>query len=112
MRKLLIPVLVLALAAVVLAQTQQPKWQVGTILSVAQHDPAQDQGGLYLYDMTVQIGDTVYVVLYDSPLDTELGRYKNGVEVTVLVGTATIKMNDIMGRTHDLPILSSAPKRK
>jgi hypothetical protein len=62
--------------------------------------------------MTVQVGDTSYVVLYDSPLDTEMGRYKDGVEVTVSVGKEAMKLNDIMGRTHDLPILAISEPQK
>jgi hypothetical protein len=112
MRKLLIPALILALAALVAAQPPQEKWQVGTIMSVVQHDPAQDDQANFLYDMTVQVGDKSYVVLYTSPLDTEIGRYKDGLETTVLVGSKTIKLNDLMGRTHDLPILSISEPAK
>ncbi len=114
MRKLLIPVLILVLAALVAAQSPQGngKWQVGTIMSVVQHDPVQDKQGNFLYDMTVQVGDVTYVVLYDSPLDTEMGRYKDGLETTVQVSQNTLRLNDIMGREHDLPILAISEPQK
>lgn len=114
MRKLLIPALILLLFALAAAQSNGSQWQAGTILNVSHHDPFQDQNGTYQYDMTVQVGDKVYVVLFDSPLDTELGRYKEGIEVTLSVGEKTVQLNDIMGRTHDCPILkvSPAPKGK
>jgi hypothetical protein len=112
MRKLLIPVLILVCAALVAAQAPAQKWQVGTIMGVAQHDPVQDNHGNFLYDMTVQVGDKSYVVLYDSPLDTEIGRYKNGLETTVEVGEKVLKLNDLMGRTHDLPILAISEPQK
>ena len=112
MRKLLIPALILVLAALAAAQSPAGKWQVATIMNVAQHDPAQDKQGNFLYDMTVQVGDKSYVVLYDSPLDTEMGRYKDGLETTVLVGEKTMKLNDIMGREHELPILVISEPQK
>ncbi len=106
MRKLLIPALILAFAALAAAQPPQDKWEAGTIINVTKHAPAQDEQGNYLYDMTIQVRDQVYVVLYDSPLDSEIGNYKQGIEVTVQVGERTMKLNDIMGTTHELPILS------
>ena len=112
MRKLLIPALVLVFAALALAAPPQEKWEAGTILNVAKHAPAQDEQGNYLYDMTVQVGEKTFVVLYDSPLDSEIGNYKQGIEVTVLVGESTMKLNDIMGRTHDLPILAISEPQK
>src|SRR5580704_8845725 len=91
------------------------KYQVGTITEVKTHqgagggatDPAS-------YDVSLKVGDTVYVVLYAPPLGGETVKYAAGRELLVLVGKSTIRYNDILGQSFEVPIESqkSAPKPK
>jgi len=56
----------------------------------------------------VRVGNTDYVVLYVPPEGSfkEAVKYKLGVETLVLVGTDTIKYNDMLGNTYEVPIIS------
>ncbi len=79
------------------------KYQVGTITEVKTH---QDTGGATdaaSYDVSVKVRDTVYVVLY-TPLGQETVKYVAGREL--LVGERTIRYNDILGQSFEVPIES------
>jgi hypothetical protein len=91
------------------------KYQVGTITEVKTHQDAS--GGATdpaSYDVSVKVGDTIYVVLYTPPLREETVKYAAGRELLVLVGKSTIRYNDILGQSFDVPIESqkSAAKPK
>ena len=80
------------------------KYQVGTITEVKTH---QDAGGATVaasYDVSVKVGDTIYVVLYTPPLGAETVKYAAGRELLVLVGKRTIRYNDILGQSFEVPI--------
>jgi hypothetical protein len=91
------------------------RYQVGTITDVKAH---QDAGGGATdpasYDVTVKVGDTIYVVLYTPPLGEATVKYAAGRELLVLVGKHTIRYNDILGQSFEAPIESqkSAAKPK
>ena len=55
------------------------------------------------------MGDTIYVVLYTQPLGEIPAKYATGRELLVLVGKNTITYNDILGRSHQVPIESQRP---
>ena len=83
------------------------KYQVGTITEVKTHQDAS--GGATdpaSYDVSVKVGDTIYVVLYTPPLREETVKYAAGRELLVLVGKSTIRYNDILGQSFDVPIES------
>jgi hypothetical protein len=87
------------------------KYQVATITDVKTH---QDSGSdVVRYDVSVKVGDTIYVVLYTPPLGMNTVKYAAGRELLVLVGKKTITYNDILGQSQEVPILSqrSAPKQ-
>jgi hypothetical protein len=89
------------------------KYQVGTITEVKTH---QDAGGATTgavsYDVSVKVGDTIYVVLYTPPLGQETVKYIAGRELLVLVGKHTIRYNDILGQSFEVPIESQKPALK
>jgi hypothetical protein len=91
------------------------KYQVGTITDVKTH---QDAGGGATdpesYDVTVKVGNTIYIVLYTPPLGEATVKYAAGRELLVLVGKHTIRYNDILGQSFEAPIESqkSAPNPK
>jgi len=60
------------------------KYQVATITDVKTH---QDSGSdVVRYDVSVKVGDTIYVVLYTPPLGLTTVKYAAGRELLVLVG--------------------------
>ena len=91
------------------------KYQVGTITEVKTHQNAGGgTTGAASYDVSVKVGDTIYVVLYTPPLGEENVKYAAGRELLVLVGKHTIRYNDILGQSFEVPIESqkSAVKPK
>ena len=89
------------------------KWVVGTITDVRIHQtPNPDDFGTVSYDVSVKVGNTVYVVLYTPPLGEETVKYAGGRDLLVLVGKSTIRYNDMLGQSHDVPIESQRPTAK
>ena len=91
------------------------KYQVGTITEVKVHQTAgSGASDAASYDVSVKVGDTIYVVLYTPPLGEETVKYVAGRELLVLVGKRTIRYNDILGQSFEVPIESqkSAAKPK
>jgi hypothetical protein len=89
------------------------KWVVGTITDVRIHQtPDPDDFSPVSYDVSVKVGNTVYVVLYTPPLEEETVKYAGGRDLLVLVGKSTIRYNDMLGQSHDVPIESQRPTAK
>ena len=86
------------------------KYQVGTITEVKAHQTAgsgaSDVGN---YDVSVKVGDTIYVVLYTPPMGEIMVKYAAGRDLLVLVGKDTITYNDILGQSFSIPIESQKP---
>jgi hypothetical protein len=81
------------------------KYQVGTITEVKTHQTdASSTSDAVSYDVSVKVGDTIYVVLYTPPLGGETVKYAAGRELLVLVGKRTIRYNDILGQSFEVPI--------
>ncbi len=99
---------IVALSAFALfAQTSpQPKWQSGTVTAVAPHaapeggDPDRKQ-----YEVSLRVGDTVYVVLYTAPPGSQTVEYRVGTSLQVLVKKDTLTFNDLLGRANTVPVL-------
>jgi hypothetical protein len=86
------------------------KYQVGTITEVKVHQAAgSDASNAASYDVSVKVGDVIYVVLYTPPLGQENVKYSAGRDLLVLVGKNTITYNDILGRSFSVPIESQKP---
>jgi hypothetical protein len=89
------------------------KYQVGTITQVKIHQAAgSDASDAVSYDVSVKVGDTIYVVLYTPPLGEETVKYAAGRDLLVLVGKRTIRYNDILGQSFEVPIESQRPAVK
>jgi len=83
------------------------KYQVGTITEVKVHQTAgSGASDAVSYDVSVKVGDTIYVVLYTPPLGEETVKYSAGRDLLVLVGKRTIRYNDILGQSFEVPIES------
>ena len=91
------------------------KYQVGTITEVKVHQTTgSGAADAVSYDVSVKAGDTLYVVLYTPPLGEETVKYTAGRDLLVLVGKRTIRYNDILGQSFEVPIesrLTAKPKQ-
>jgi hypothetical protein len=106
MRSLLIAALMCVATYTVVCQSTTPKYQVGTITEVARHNAAPNSdSSATRYDVAVRVGNTIYVVLYTLPPGKLSPEYRAGTELPVLVGSKTIKFNDMLGRPMEVPIL-------
>jgi hypothetical protein len=89
------------------------KYQVGTIMEVKAHQtPGSGASDVASYDVSVKVGDTIYVVLYTPPLGEITIKYAAGRDLLVLVGKSKITYNDILGQSFDVPIESQRPAAK
>ena len=90
-------------------------YQPGTIIAVVAR-PNTSGDAAASYDVSVQVGNTRYVVLYNPPPGAGTPQYAAGKELLVKVGEKTITFNDMLGQSFDVPIESSsaveAPVRK
>ena len=86
------------------------KYQTAIITEVKPRQVAADSASdPASYDVSVKVGDTIYVVLYQQPLGELPAKYARGHELLVLVGKDTITYNDILGRSLQVPIESQRP---
>ena len=89
------------------------KYQVGTITEVKAHQiVGSGASDVATYDVSVKVGDTIYVVLYTPPLGEITVKYAAGRDLLVLVGKNKITYNDILGQSYDVPIESQQPAAK
>jgi hypothetical protein len=83
------------------------KYQPGTITAVTTHRSATEEpdGNVARYDVSVKVGDTVYVVMYTPPNGANGVEYSAGLSVLVLVGSDTLTFNSKLTGTTVVPIL-------
>ena len=109
MRKLIAVIALCLLTFPALCQSAS-NYEVGTITEVKQHQAAPpDSPDVSSYDVSVKVGDTIYLVLYTPPLGEITPEYAAGRELLVLVGKNTITYNDILGQSFDVPIENQRP---
>lgn len=83
------------------------KYQVGTITDVKPHQVAADAvPDVVSYDVSLKVKDTIYLLLYIPPLGENSVRYASGRDILVLVGKKTITYNDLLGQSHEVPIVN------
>jgi len=106
MRKVCVALLCTAVAYVA-GQAASSKYQPGTIMAVKTYaDSNSAESPTTRYDISLRVGNTIYVVLYTPPPGTYGVQYMAGEELLVLVGSKTITYNDILGNSRKVPILS------
>jgi len=108
MPKLLLGTLIILLPAVVLAQSSSTSltYQPGTIIAVNPHPSAGNSNPHdALYEVSVKVKRTLYVVVTTSPSPSGTIQYAVGREILVQIGDDTITWNDIMGESHTVPII-------
>ena len=86
------------------------KYQVGTITEVKAHHPSGDESPeVVRYDVSVKVGDTIYLTLYSPAFGLNTVKYAAGRDVVVLVGKKSITYSDLWGRPIEVPIVSQKP---
>ena len=109
MRRLIV-VVTLCLLTLGAAGQSTSKYQVAIITEAKARQVAGDsESDTTSYDVSVKVGDTIYVVLYTPPLGELPPKYARGHELLVLVGKNTITYNDMLGRSLQVPIESQRP---
>ncbi len=94
--------------AVLPAFSQAPasKWTVGTIMAVNPNQEAGTPDPLNpKYDVSIRVGNTVYVVLYTPRVASNIVEYRVGIDLPVLVGKKTVTFNELGGKPREVPIL-------
>jgi hypothetical protein len=82
-------------------------YQAGTILDIKLHQPGPGADtGKKEFDVSIKVGSKIYVVLYSPPGGQDFAEYGVGMNRTVFVDGDTMKLNDLLGRTRTLPVLS------
>ncbi len=93
-------------------QAPSPNPQVATITAVTLHPKNAENGDppMAQYDLSLKVGDTVYLVLFTPASGSTAVKYSVGMNVVVQVGSESIKFTKL-GQTHEVPILrrESAP---
>ena len=86
------------------------KYQVATIVDVKTHQTSETSASNSgSYDVSIQVNDTLYTVLYSPPLGVDTVKYKTGRSLLVLVGEKTIVYNDLLGQSIEVPIMNQRP---
>ena len=87
------------------------KYQVAIITDVKAHQVAKDPAASDVtnYDVSVKVGDKIYVVLYTPRLGELPAKYADGRELLVLVEKDAITYNDMLGRSLQVAIESQRP---
>jgi hypothetical protein len=82
---------------------------VATITAVTLRPTNAENGDRPQYDVSLKIGDALYVVLF-APSGPTTVQYSAGMNLVVQVGSESIKLTKL-GRTYEVPILrrESAP---
>ena len=109
MRRLIAVIALCLLTFPALCQSAS-KYQIAIITDVKPREAAGDSASdPARYDVSVKVGDTIYIVLYTQPLGELPAKYATGLELLVLVGKNTITYNDMLGRSLQVPIESQRP---
>lgn len=109
MLKLLRIICVCLVALPALAQSEG-SYQVATIVDVKTHQSSETGAAdMGRYDVSLKVGETIYVVLYTPPFAIDTVKYKTGRNLLVLVGKSAITYNDLLGQSFDVPIISQKP---
>ncbi|HXJ86625.1 MAG TPA: hypothetical protein VMS18_07405 [Candidatus Binatia bacterium] len=109
MRRLSVVFLISLASVAAFCQTDSAKYQPGTILAVERHQEASSESSstAVRYDVSVQIEDTVFVVLYTPPYGSNTVEYSPGIERLFNVRSDSLRYQE-HGGYADLPILRTS----
>jgi len=106
MHKLFWRVILVSTSLPGLCQTPAAKYQPGTITAVTRHQNTAAEGdpGIARYEVSIKVGNTIYVGLYTPPDGSNQVEYSAGLERLVSIGTDTLTLPSRSG-TVEVPIL-------
>jgi hypothetical protein len=88
----------------VLCQSQSSAYQPATITGVTLHPNTPGEPDTARYDVTLKVGNNVYVVLYSPPPGQNTVEYAAGMDILVLVENNSIRFSKL-GTTGEAPIV-------
>jgi hypothetical protein len=83
----------------------QSKWQADTITAVHCDQVADADPSITSCEVSLKVGNTVYVAVYKPPFGIDNVPFATGRDVEVLIGENTIMFNDLLGNSFQVPIL-------
>ena len=88
-------------------QTPSSKFQRGTITAVTTHHntPTEGASDVARYDVSVKIGNVVYVMIYTPPNGANAVEYSPGIDMLFSVGDNMLTFNSTLSGTTSAPIL-------
>ena len=94
-------------ALLAFGQTPTPKYQRGTITAVKPHQNAANEptSDVVRYDVSVKIGNIVYLVLYTPRNGANSVEYAAGIDMLFAVGENVLTFNSKLSGTTEAPIL-------
>jgi hypothetical protein len=103
----IVAVIVLSIAVLsALGQSPSSGYQPGTIMAVTVHqNSGKSDASVTQYDVSVKVGNTIYVILFTPLNGSNTVTYAAGDELLVLVGSKTIAFNSPVAGKIELPIL-------
>ena len=104
MRALVLAILTCIAILPTVGQTSSPKYERGTIVAVAPRQTAPGDA-ITQYDVSIQVRDTTYVVLYTPPNGANGVEYAAGIDLLVLVGQDKLTFPSKLTGTTEVPIL-------
>lgn len=102
-RLFLFAILVVTAWQLLICQQAASNYERGTVMTVVRHQP--ESSGPIQYDVSVQIRDTLYTVLYTPPNGSSSVEYAPGIDFLFLVGKDTITFPSKLSGTTQVPIL-------
>lgn len=87
------------------SQTPSSNYQPATVIGVTAHPNAPGDSEVFRYDVTLKVGNTVYVVLYSPPQGRGAVEYATGMELLVLVEGNSIRFTKL-GTTAEMQVVS------
>ena len=100
-------VIILSVAVLsALGQTPSSGYQPGTIMAVSTHQNCgKHLASVTQYDVSVKVGNTIYVILFTPINGANTVTYATGDELLVWVGSKTIAFNSPVAGKIEAPIL-------
>jgi len=107
MQKLIWRVILVSTSLPGLCQSPSAKYEPGTIMAVTRHQNSAAEGdpGIARYEVSIKVGNTLYVGLYTPPDGSNQVEYSAGLERLVSVGTDTLTLPNSRNGTVEVPIL-------
>ncbi len=105
--RLLLVALICVVSISALGQTSATEYRRGTIVAVTAHQDGSGESGRNIarYDVSVKIGNTVYVALFTPVNGSNAVEHSPGIDMLFLVGGSSLTFNSMVTGKTEMPIL-------